>query len=115
MKGFRGITLFLAVVAALGLGVTVAKAQTASGRIVGNVVDPNRGAIPGAKITVVNVATQVHYDTTADKDGYFQAQDLPIGRYTVTVHVFLKNCLHPLNHLQPRHQSPAPSPAIPGR
>jgi hypothetical protein len=60
-------------------------AQNATARIVGNLTDPNGAAVPNAKITVVNVATQVHYDTKGNNEGYFQALDLPIGRYSVTI------------------------------
>lgn len=63
----------------------VAQAQNASARVVGNVTDPKGGAIPNATVTIVNVATQVHYDTKTDKDGFFQVQDLPIGQYTITI------------------------------
>jgi hypothetical protein len=84
-KSLRLIQI-LAVVALLG-GVTVypAHAQTANARIVGNITDPNGAAIPGVKITVVNVATQVHYDTTTNNEGYFQAIDVPIGHYNVII------------------------------
>src|SRR5262249_30403981 len=63
------------------------RAQNAGGRIVGNVTDPNGASIPDAKITVVNSDTQVHYDTTANKDGYFQTAVIPIGKYNVTIEV----------------------------
>lgn len=61
------------------------RAQDAGARIVGNLTDETGKAVPNAKITVVNAATQVHYDTTANDEGYFQALNLPIGEYNVTI------------------------------
>jgi Carboxypeptidase regulatory-like domain/TonB-dependent Receptor Plug Domain/TonB dependent receptor len=81
----RLIQIFACVVLWGALAVFPAHAQTASARIIGNITDPNGAAVPSAKITVVNVATQVHYDTTGNDEGYFQAVDLPIGRYNVTI------------------------------
>jgi len=81
----RLIQIFSVVVLLGAMAVFPAHAQNASARIVGNVTDPNGAAVPSAKITVVNVATQVHYDTAASNEGYFQAVDLPIGRYNVTI------------------------------
>jgi hypothetical protein len=78
--------LVLLVLAGLGLLMQPSGwAQNATARIVGNVTDANGGSVPNTKIAVVNVATQVHYDTTTDKDGYFQAPDLPIGQYNVII------------------------------
>jgi outer membrane receptor protein involved in Fe transport len=59
--------------------------QNAGGRIVGTIVDQNGASIPNAKVTIVNDATQVHYDTKTNNDGYFQALDLPIGSYDITI------------------------------
>jgi len=59
--------------------------QNAGGRIVGTIVDQGGASIPNARVTIVNVATQVHYDTKTNSDGYFQALDLPIGTYDVTL------------------------------
>jgi hypothetical protein len=81
----RILLLSLSVVAFLLLAQNSAWAQTASARIVGTITDPNGAGVPSAKVTVVNVATQVHYDTTTNSEGYFQAVDLPIGGYNVTI------------------------------
>jgi outer membrane receptor protein involved in Fe transport len=59
--------------------------QNAGGRIVGTIVDQAGASIPSARVVIVNDATQVHYDTKTNNDGYFQALDLPIGTYDVTV------------------------------
>src|SRR5690348_146645 len=79
------LRVFFFATIALVVAVGAATAQNASARIVGNITDPNGASVPTAKVTVVNTATQIHYDTTANKDGYFQAVDLPIGQYNVTI------------------------------
>jgi outer membrane receptor protein involved in Fe transport len=81
----RILLLSLSVLAFLLMAQSSTRAQTASARVVGTIMDPNGAGIPNAKVTVVNVATQVHYDTTTNSEGYFQAIDLPIGHYSVTI------------------------------
>jgi hypothetical protein len=84
-QSLRLIQIFAFVVLWGAMAVLPAQAQNASARIVGNLTDANGAAVPGAKITVVNAATQLHYDTTTNSEGYFQSIDLPIGRYSVTI------------------------------
>jgi hypothetical protein len=86
VKQFLRLTqIFVAVVLLGALAINPAHAQNAAARIVGNLTDPNGATVPSAKVTIVNVATQVHYDTTGNNEGYFQAVDLPVGRYNVTI------------------------------
>ncbi len=59
------------------------RAQDATGKIAGNVIDPTGAVIAGAKVTVTNVATQISKQTATDKDGYYQVSELPIGIYAV--------------------------------
>ncbi len=51
----------------------------------GTVVDQSGALLPGAKLTVTNVATGLTYSTTSDKDGLFSFLQLPIGDYKVVV------------------------------
>ena len=60
-------------------------AQNTNGRITGVVTDPQGAVIPGAKISVNNVATNETRRTTSAADGTYQVLDLPIGAYRVTV------------------------------
>lgn len=60
-------------------------AQNAAGRIIGNVTDPTGAAVPGADVTVTNVATQVSQHVVTDESGHYQALLLPIGNYRVTI------------------------------
>jgi len=59
--------------------------QTSSGRVLGTVTDTQGAAIAGAKISVVNTATNVVSETVTNSEGYYQVLELPIGTYKVTV------------------------------
>jgi outer membrane receptor protein involved in Fe transport len=74
-----------------------ALAQNTSGRVIGVVTDPQGAALVGARVTVVNVATNVERDTVTDNSGSYQILDVPIGRYTVTVEMkgFVKAVTQP--------------------
>ena len=65
-----------------GAGEFVA-AQDIFGSILGTVTDSSGGTVPNAKITISNEATRVARALTADKNGYFVANDLAVGTYTV--------------------------------
>ena len=58
--------------------------QSATASILGRVTDPQGASVPGVKITVSNVATQVEYKTESDAQGDYRVLALPIGTYTVT-------------------------------
>jgi hypothetical protein len=60
-----------------------ARAQDATGRILGDVTDPSGSPVLGAKVTVTNPRTGVSQDATTDKDGFYQVLSLPIGSYQV--------------------------------
>ena len=79
--------LFLSVIfLSLGFALNrVAFAQDATGRVIGTVYDQQGGVVPDAKVTVTNTATHIAHATVSGKDGYFEALDLPIGSYRVTV------------------------------
>jgi hypothetical protein len=67
----------------LGTGEFVA-AQDIFGRISGTVTDSSGAVVADAKITITNEATLISRSVTADKNGYFAADDLPAGTYSVT-------------------------------
>src|SRR5258708_25033560 len=64
----RILLLSLSAVAFLAAAEKNVWAQTASARIVGTITDLNGAGVPSAKVTVVNAATQVHYDTTTNNE-----------------------------------------------
>ncbi len=61
-----------------------AAAQDIFGRIAGTVTDSSGATVANAKITIVNEATQISRNTTADKNGFYAADELPAGTYSVT-------------------------------
>jgi Carboxypeptidase regulatory-like domain/TonB dependent receptor/TonB-dependent Receptor Plug Domain len=63
----------------------VALGQDATGRVIGAVTDQQGAAIPAAKVTVTNTATQITSTTTTREDGTFEVLHLPIGPYRVQV------------------------------
>lgn len=76
-------------VAALSLWILMAgwaHAQTTGrGDIAGTVTDPMGAVIPGANITVTNVATNVSSNRVTNSTGYFEADSLDSGTYKITV------------------------------
>ncbi len=60
-------------------------AQTMFGRISGAITDPAAAAVVGAKVVVLNTDTQAARTATTDERGFYLAENLPIGPYTVTV------------------------------
>ncbi|SEG67195.1 Carboxypeptidase regulatory-like domain-containing protein [Bryocella elongata] len=60
-------------------------AQTFRGGISGTVQDPSGAVVPNAKITLVGQDTGLTRETTSTADGNYTFQDLPLGKYTVTI------------------------------
>lgn len=84
----RQSSYWVSVSAAILLVLTLAlplSAQNATGRITGTVIDPQGAAVPGARVRVTNVKTNVHWDAVTNADGAYQILDLPIGNYKVNV------------------------------
>src|SRR6476646_4532936 len=55
-----------------------------TGNIQGIVQDPSRAAIAGAKLVLVNTATQVSTTTTSDDSGNYRFLSLAPGSYKIT-------------------------------
>src|SRR5260370_11109942 len=53
--------------------------------IQGTVIDPQGNAVPGAKVTVTNQATNLSRDTVASGEGFYRVSELPHGTYNGTV------------------------------
>lgn len=60
-------------------------AQSERGTIAGNVLDPSGAAVPGAKVTIVNKATNVVSPTTSNDAGAYVVPNLTPGEYSVRV------------------------------
>ena len=69
------------------LASTSAFAQLQSGRILGTVLDPQRAGIPGATVTVTNLATNVARTTQTDAEGNYVITPLDPGNYRVSAEI----------------------------
>jgi len=61
-----------------------AVAQIQNGQFSGTVTDPSGAAIPNAKVTVTNTATNLSVSTTTNQTGNFAVKELPPGTYKMT-------------------------------
>ena len=71
-------------IALVAISAAFAAAQGA-GSITGLVKDSSGGALPGATVTVVSVATEVPQTASTDAEGQFQFPQLPPGPYRIVV------------------------------
>jgi hypothetical protein len=55
------------------------------GKITGTVKDQTNGAIPGATVVVVNIATGVKQSAKTDEQGSYSFPALPVGQYEIDV------------------------------
>jgi hypothetical protein len=79
------LTLLSAAIILLALtGVPKSNAQATDSNIVGTVTDATGAAIPAAKVTATNTATNVKYDTVSNGEGEYRLNNVPIGNYTIT-------------------------------
>jgi hypothetical protein len=62
-----------------------AAAQTTTGAVRGTITDPSGAIVPGAKVTVTNVATGVKTSDTTNQAGEYSIRFLQIGQYKMTV------------------------------
>ena len=73
----------LVIFASLALGVSAWGQATTSLR--GQITDPSGAAIPGAKVTITNIATNVPRQTTTTSTGLYTFAAVQPGTYTLTV------------------------------
>jgi len=76
---------FLLAVVPILVWLVPAVAQDTTGRIIGTVTDEQGAAMVGVKVTVENIDTGVHWETSTGMEGAYQVLSLPIGNYNVTV------------------------------
>ena len=84
MLSLKTIAVTLLFLIALASAVS---AQTATGEVNGTVTDPNGGAVPGAAVKLINQATKIEIEATANQSGYFIFVNLKPGVYTLRVEV----------------------------
>jgi hypothetical protein len=80
VKRFVVLLLSLVVLPAVFL-----QAQTYQGRILGLVTDQSGAVVPGAQVTITNVATSISRAVTTTRSGDYAAPNLEPGPYTVTI------------------------------
>lgn len=80
----RGWRCFLLALAGFLVNYNFTAAQTATGRIIGTVIDAQGAAIANARVTVTNTGTNVRSEAVTNADGYYQVLNLPVGTYTVS-------------------------------
>lgn len=62
-----------------------ANAQSTGGRIRGTVTDPSGGAVAGAKVTLINEATNTARETQTSATGEYLFLEVPVGSYEINV------------------------------
>jgi hypothetical protein len=63
----------------------IAHAADVNARIKGSVSDPQGAVLAGVKVTALNEATGVKFETVSGPDGSYQFLQLPVGTYTISV------------------------------
>jgi hypothetical protein len=88
-KTFTGIRALAAMYALLIVLMIVPspllRAQEAGGTLVGTVTDPTGATVPGASVSIKNVATGVERNSVTNADGVYTAPNLIPGTYGVSV------------------------------
>jgi outer membrane receptor protein involved in Fe transport len=69
----------------LMMAATAGMAQSTGGRIRGTVVDPSGAAVAGAKVSLVNEATNTLREATTSATGEYLFLEVPVGSYEVDV------------------------------
>src|SRR6476661_2030632 len=88
MSSVKKLTQILAVSAGLMMILIFAQAisaQDTRGSIKGTVTDPNKAAVPGASVKIVDTARGTTTSLTTNSDGYYQANYLIPATYQITV------------------------------
>jgi hypothetical protein len=80
----RNVAFVLAVVALL-LGSHTASAQQTESRIVGTIIDPNGGILPGVAVTVTASSTGTVRTAVSDGQGRYTVSNLAPGNYQVAL------------------------------
>ena len=64
---------------------SAAQASRVAATVEGTVRDSSGGAIPGAEVLLRNTSASQSRLVTADEEGFFRAEQLPVGNYEVRV------------------------------
>src|SRR4051812_45129094 len=81
----RFVRLMAILLVLLAAAPRLAAAQDARGTITGTVVDASKSLVPGATVTVTNIAMGTSMSAVTNQDGFFQLPYLIPGAYKVIV------------------------------
>ncbi len=81
--GFRGVPLFVAVLALVWASPT--SAQVLYGSLVGTVSDGTGAVVPGAAVNAVNTGTGLEFNTSTGADGLYRIVNVQVGIYDVSI------------------------------
>jgi Carboxypeptidase regulatory-like domain/TonB-dependent Receptor Plug Domain len=80
----RNLLQFVALVLFLAAGHGLHAQNTTTGAIAGTVTDPSGAVVPGVEVTVTNQATHRASTATTTDKGYYSAENLSDGDYTIS-------------------------------
>jgi hypothetical protein len=84
LRSFRRCVWFFCIAAVL-CSVTPLVAQIDRGTIEGLVKDPSGAVVPGAKVKIIQIATNIAYDLVTNGEGLYIAPNLPAATYKVVI------------------------------
>src|ERR1700691_2553660 len=76
--------MFILTLGVVAFSLCDATAQVVTGTIVGTVKDQSGAIVPGAKVAILNVGTDLIRNVVSDSSGDYSAPSLPIGEYRLT-------------------------------
>lgn len=82
LNSFTRLLALLLCIALLG---SAAMAQTSKGTVTGNVTDPTGAVVPGATVTITNIATNVVRTAETTSAGLFRFDAVDLGDYNISV------------------------------
>jgi Carboxypeptidase regulatory-like domain len=82
---YRFLAIAVCLVTALSLTIKGSWAQTSQvGTVSGQVTDESKAAVPGAAVTLTDVATSAHLETTSNNDGRYVFSSVTPGTYNIS-------------------------------
>src|ERR1700747_1462738 len=70
---------------AASIGAPVSFAQSTGGRLRGTVTDPSGSAVVGAKVELINEATNVAREAETNSNGEYLFLEIPVGTYSIQI------------------------------
>jgi outer membrane receptor protein involved in Fe transport len=83
-RASRLLAMATAILAALTIAPRVG-AQSTGGRLRGTVTDPSGSAVAGARVTLLNEATNISRDAETNDNGEYLFLEVPVGSYSIEV------------------------------